>query len=137
MPQVMVWPECGTRLCVLLFNKFHAEAAGYGLTRLSQLLASISPVVIAFYKAIIEGVVGFGFVQLDELLSFAPPKESNQRKGGPTSLKTPHSGAIFRVGSMRRPALGEPFAHIPVRSTRNITPPLGSEEGEWHSLEVW
>jgi len=37
---------------------------------------------------------------------------------------------IFRVGSMRRPALGEPFAHIPVRSPRKITPPLGSSEGE-------
>jgi len=38
---------------------------------------------------------GLGFVQLDESLSFAPPRESNQRKGGPTSLKTPRSGVIF------------------------------------------
>jgi len=38
---------------------------------------------------------------------------------------------ICRAGSIRRPASGEPFAHIHVRSLRKITPPRGSSEGEF------
>jgi len=74
-------------------------------------------------------IVGFGFGQLAELLISASPEISNQQRGDPTSLKTPRSGAIFRVGSIRRPASGEPCLHIPVQTTRKITPPLGSSEG--------
>jgi len=70
--------------------------------------------------------------------SFQQQKENGtKRKCRPASLKAPRSGVICRAGSMRRPALNEPLAHIPVRSTRKITPPLGSEEGEWRRLGVW
>jgi len=91
----------------------------------------------------VSGRSGFG--QLAEVLSFASPNESTQRKGDPphwpTSATHRPTGAscrcdlsgwlplyLYQKGG--RPASDEPFAHIRVRSHRKITPPLGSSEGK-------
>jgi len=69
------------------------------------------------------------FRQLASSFSFQQPKENGtKRKGRPTSLKTPHSGVFFRHGSTRHPWLKRTSRTHPVRSTRKITPPIGSEE---------
>jgi len=78
------------------------------------------------------GFEGSGFAQLDEVLSFASPKESTQRKGDPTSLACgfPRVGMIYRDGLIRHPCFKQALLEHPVLVTRKITPPLGSSEGE-------
>jgi len=71
------------------------------------------------------------FAQLAEVLSFASPKESTQRKGDHSSLAFgfPHGDMIFRAGSIRYPWLKRTLGTHPVRLTQKITPQLGSSEG--------
>jgi len=73
-----------------------------------------------------------GFGQLAEVLSFASPKESTQRKGDHSSLAcgSPRGDVILRVGLIRLPCLKQALLEHPVLVTRKITPPLGSSEGD-------
>jgi len=70
--------------------------------------------------------------------SFQQPKENGtKRKGRPTSLKALHSDVILRAGSTRHPWLKRTYSAHPVRYTRKITPPIGSEErGIWSYSKV-
>jgi len=72
-----------------------------------------------------------GFAQLGEVLSFASPRESTQRKGDHSSLAFgfPRSGVTCRVNLIRHPCLKQALLEHPVLITRKITPPLGSSEG--------
>jgi len=83
-------------------------------------------------QVVIFFVDSFGFVQLDESLSFAPPKESNQRKGGHSSLAFgfPRVDVIYRVGLIRHPCLKQPLLEHPVLVTRKSHRHSAVQKGE-------
>jgi hypothetical protein len=62
-----------------------------------------------------------GLVPADELLSFAPPKESNQRKGGPAKRPTAPrksmdpSGKRMKLATLRQHSLLYPLESMLLR----------------------
>jgi len=80
-------------------------------------------------------VFAFGFLSplLCELLISAPPEISNQQRGGPTSLKAPHSGVIFRArfdsaSGLRRTLMAHPCAINP-KNNAAVRPRRKGESG--------